>query len=259
MKHKSYKSLFYFYNFIGVLNLRFNGQKFKISKFLKYKSALMLIAVSADTIFNINHDLILNSRVSEFSEKFLGLYNISSKILILLMMWIFLKNQKDIAKIFDIFIHFHKVSKELKINVNLRKMRKKFRKFLYVMLFFILCSVAYFKVKINPTWQDLAEFIVRFFFIMNMFGDSSFSYFLLAHFELLLKHFNQVLEERINMVHNSCEDVLKILILVNRFFKTFNDSWRVLLPMLVVNHLVVTVKAVRKIVEKKKIKNLILN
>lgn len=248
MKYKTYRSLFYFYNLIGILNMRFDCRKFEISKFLKYKSIIILTLVTVHTYRTLNHDLKLNSKVSKFSGRFLRFYNTLLNFILIIIMWIFFRNQKNLSKIFKIFLHLNEVARKRKIKFNLRGIKTKIWIFLSYVTFLIIVTVYFLLHILHESWSVHIEVLSNFLRVFNLMSIFSFTYFMLIHFELMLKIFNEVLEDRIDLVHSDCKDLLNILNLQKRLFELLNVSFQSLLPALVVSHLMNTIKVVRSFI-----------
>jgi len=232
MKHTVYKILFYVFNFIGILNLRFDGNKFKFSKVL-YCKTLIIFVILITKMFLDNYSIFKNynnASISLFSKIYLLVSEQSQIFIIAIMVWIHLHRQKEIADIFTIFNNLKKFCDEKKFKINLRRLKFKLTLFLFIILLYFIVNLVNLCVhKLNSKWSEVINNFLQANLIMFFFSLFAFIYFILVHYEIVLKNINEILEKQMNVIHNNCEELLNNLILIHQLFRLFKESFQMII------------------------------
>lgn len=231
-----YKILFRFFNLIGVLNLNFNGQIFKISKF---RTTLFFISILLSIIirfYKLVEALFLqpdDKNVSKFSSNYLSI--LASFNVLSTTFWIecLILNQIKIAKIFNFFLDLKIFCefRNLKINrVKLLKMvRNSLLLFNFISFSFIFMFIFSFFYKRETS--NFISFVYYFFIelpsIIHPLQFSSFVHLTLIHYEFLLESFNQILIKQFELVHNDCEFLLEKVVKIHELFNLLDQAFDV--------------------------------
>lgn len=232
MKYSVYKILFYVFNFLGILNLRFDGNRFKFFKVLYCKTLIFFVIVITN-FFLDNYSPFKNynkASISLFSKIYLLVSEQSQIFIITIIVWIHLHRQKEIADIFTIFHNLKKICDEKKLKINLRRLKFKLTLFLVlIFLYFIVNLANLFVHEPNFKWSEVMNNFLQAYLVMFFFSLFAFIYFILVLYEIILKNLNEILENQMNVIHNNCEELLNNLILIHQLFKLLKESFQTII------------------------------
>lgn len=226
--------IFIFFNFIGVLNLKFTNQIFKITKLrLKFLQIYILFSMII-RLYKLIEFIVLtpnDENLSKFSFNYfnlLVLFNIFSTSFWTLILS---SQQKNIANIFKIFIKLKKVCEIYNFTICndqcIRKIRNSLLLFNIICISFLITFISSFKrdKSFRNFIRLLYNFLIELPNVIYPYQCLNFVNLMLNHYEILLETFNCILENKCNLVHNDCEFLLHNILKIHKLFDLMNKSF----------------------------------
>jgi len=225
MKFELYYYLLIFLNFICILSIKFEAQKFTSPKYFRIKSCVIIFISFFSLVNKIWNGLKTFTsyvHVSKFTLYFTFLFY--SVLLIILISWILilLWSQKTISKILTIFLAFKKFCDERKFKINLKKIKHK------VCLTFCILLCIVLTIFIDPIIKaklDLINILITFFYLFFYTWCFWFFHVILIHCEFLIENLNEILKNNLSLIHNKCEHLHENLIKLKILFNLLNRAF----------------------------------
>ena len=247
MKNKTYKIIFFVYNLLGILNLKFDGKKFKFSKILFYKTLIIFVILTTKKFFD-QYSIFYKHKIgsiSLFSRTYIELNEQFQIHIIIIMAWIHLQRQKEIADIFTNFCNLKRFCDENKFKINLKKL--KFKINVYLVVVFLLFSFVFIDLIFhdpNLKWSKVINKFLTAIVSLYFISLFVFIYFILIHFNFLLINVNEILENRLSDIHNDCQNLLNNLKLIQELFELLKNSFQMTLFLFAIFQLSIISKIV---------------
>lgn len=234
MNSKYYKNIFKFFYLTCVLSIKFDGKRFLAPKSLRFKSIfLMSFVLIVRNILRFhehnNHIHIEESDkkiISIFFVIFVGLMMRIIEILPFICTLILLVQQEKIAKIFTTFYELKIICCNKNIKINDKNLFYKILKSFIVfgiISFFVFDFVDLYlrnNIKLITIIISILDQIMNIYYLLTL----DFYYIILIHFELLVNNFNQIIKDRIDFIHENCEELLQKLTIIQELFDLLNQA-----------------------------------
>lgn len=231
---KAYKLILKFFNVFGILNIKFDGNKFIFSKFRNIVWLVLIIFnIIIWSIVRLKYAMKKNSEpnLTNFTKLVFTIFNGFVIVLAVIQAIALFISQKDIAKMFTIFHILIKLcnKNDLKIECDklLQNVLFSFLIYNFFILFFVISSIKFYFVDENI--QSVAKLLEQLFinFPNIVYSVESFllSRLALVHFECLIENFNKILFDQVMQTHKDCKNIVANLIKIRKLFEILNNTF----------------------------------
>jgi len=238
-----YKSIFRFFNIIGILCFKFDGKKFTISKVRLFLSSLFISGYLSTILFIYLKFFFKNTpviKITNFSKLFFEITSNFNFFTVFLWIVILLTRQKNISKILSTFCELKKVNFQIKTEKLEQKVLLSFIFYNFVMISFTVFLI-YLLIS-DLSFENLNKILIKiirdFPCILYSTECLCFCNLILIHYEFLIENFNQLLYNQVELMHNDCINLLENLNRIQRFLNFLNQTFGSILSLIAFNHFI---------------------
>lgn len=219
-----YKTFFVIYTILGVLCLKFDGSRFRISKFHVYRNLLFLSLFLIFYLIKEDLTVLTNSYIpdmkqTKFSKSFFNSTAWSPLIQICLIVVTQIYVSKHVAKCFYIFKNFESFFKREKIEMKKLKIQLLFQFSLFVVA--IIYNISVQGSLLIRNWEEFKFFIffMGFLSILVITSTLAFTNAMMLVFNFTLNSYVEIVEKEIQKDIHDHEKIELLLIGYNGIFK----------------------------------------
>jgi len=149
----------------------------------------------------------------------------------------FAHSSKKYFKNFLTFCEFKKLNFQIKTDKLERKVLISFIFHNFMMISFTI-SFIFFLISDLSLSKIVMQVISDFPTIFYSSECLCFCNLILIHYEFLIKTFNQLLDNHVELIHNNCVDLLENFKTIQRFFNFLNQTFGSILSLIAFNHFI---------------------
>lgn len=227
MPQKFYKNVFNYFTFFGILSVKLEGRRYKISNVLLIKTIVIVIVFCVFKLYEhiIKRSLLNRVSASSFAQSF----SYFSHWVILLIMCTVTFNiplcQKNIAEILTILLKLKIFCEEQKFQLSFKKI--KIKMFISFALFGSVIAVLtyrYFKFESNVEYLIL-NVVISVISKLYIHGFYDFLHISVLHWDFIIENFNRICKDQLELLHNDCEKILQNFHKIQKILKISNKAF----------------------------------